>query len=466
MRFASAKKKLEIAIAELNRGECENIELRRQIDQLRKERLILNNVFGQLERDISANKKKLERVKLSINECELGNEEAKQRASALNKVINREREKFCGRFREGGRRQESDCQRMTGEMTRQVAVQKEQEKMKSLESPRGGKTKRKAYMVADEEEAFSEQVMHKKILKLSFLNTIQRRHIRQHQKNIEVFEQAFSTIKSTTGISDIEEIVKIFIDLEQRNFSLLTYVNTLNREIEFFDIRNDELQKQLANFKAREARNTELKDGALRELTEQIRRMQAASDRDELAVVEAACALATCRPLIWSIVQFLEKEVPRVAKCEASPQEHEENLNCYLMYIENMLLQFRSCLAAQPKYNVPQPKPPRNRTHEVRPDILPPMPVHAEDLEEEDVDDQPWTRQELRAKAAANIQKRLRKRDVAHPKVAREHDDPRREGPGSTGSKEESHSKSPSISGKPDNEEEESERRGKARSGR
>ena len=34
--------------------------------------------------------------------------------------------------------------------------------------------------------------------------------------------QAFATIKSTTGISDIEEIVKIFVKLEERNFSLLT----------------------------------------------------------------------------------------------------------------------------------------------------------------------------------------------------------------------------------------------------
>merc|ERR1719450_1375220 len=118
---------------------------------------------------------------------------------------------------------------------------------------------------ADEEENFNSPAVMRRILKLAFLNTIQRRHIKQHQKNIEVFEQAFATIKSTTGISDIEEIVKIFIALEQRNFSLLTYVNALNCEIESFDIRNDELQKQLANFKAREARNTEFKDGALRE---------------------------------------------------------------------------------------------------------------------------------------------------------------------------------------------------------
>merc|ERR1719473_1450152 len=101
-----------------------------------------------------------------------------------------------------------------------------------------GKKNRIRCLKADEEENFNSPAVMRRILKLAFLNAIQRRHIRQHQKNIEVFEQAFATIKSTTGIKDIEEIVKIFVSLEQRNFSLLTYVNTLNREIESLEKLN------------------------------------------------------------------------------------------------------------------------------------------------------------------------------------------------------------------------------------
>merc|ERR1712054_91572 len=113
----------------------------------------------------------------------------------------------------------------------------------------------------------------RRILKLAFLNAIQRRHIRQHQKNIEVFEQAFATIKSTTGISDIEDIVKIFVKLEERNYSLLTYVNQLNREIESIEMRNRDLKTQAA-----------------------------AGEKDRM-VEEAALSLVECRPLIWNIVK-------------------------------------------------------------------------------------------------------------------------------------------------------------------
>lgn len=84
---------------------------------------------------------------------------------------------------------------------------------------RGTSGKSHGYMVADEEDDFEEVLMHRRILKTAFLNCIQRRHIKQHQKNIEVFEQAFATIQQTTGISDIEEIVKIFVRLEERNYS-------------------------------------------------------------------------------------------------------------------------------------------------------------------------------------------------------------------------------------------------------
>merc|ERR1719450_329742 len=123
---------------------------------------------------------------------------------------------------------------------------------------------------ADEEENFNSPAVMRRILKLAFLNAIQRRHIKSHQKNIEVFEQAFQTIKSTTGIGDIEEIVKIFVALEQRNFSLLTYVNMLNREIESFEKSNRELEEQLAAKKRHEEHSEKQNIDALNDRRQQI----------------------------------------------------------------------------------------------------------------------------------------------------------------------------------------------------
>merc|ERR1719253_1572702 len=143
-----------------------------------------------------------------------------------------------------------------------------------------GRHNRTQGLKPDEEENFNSTAVMRRILKLAFLNAIQRRHIRQHQKNIEVFEQAFATIKSTTGISDIEEIVKIFVSLEQRNFSLLTYVNNLNRDIESLEKRNRNLDDQLQSQKRLEQEGEKRRTDILAELKTQIASTAASTEEN------------------------------------------------------------------------------------------------------------------------------------------------------------------------------------------
>lgn len=268
------EKKLVRAIEDLNKGNCENEQLREAIDQLRKERTILDSVFKTMAKDISGNEKLLEKQKIKYHESKEFSEAAKQRTRALNKMLDKERRLFKDKNRERQKKllNENEVSNSFHEQEREVGGNGKMQEM-------AGKGKnRRTYVVADEEENFSEPAMHRRILKLSFLNTIQRRHIRQHQKNIEVFEQAFATIKSSTGISDIEEIVKIFHTLEQRNFSLLTYVNQLNREIETIEIRNRELQTQLVSHKSEYQQTAVRKDEAISELSVQIQKTQAATE--------------------------------------------------------------------------------------------------------------------------------------------------------------------------------------------
>merc|ERR1719261_69400 len=171
----------------------------------------------------------------------------------------------------------------------------------------GKKSKTKS-LKADQEELFNSPAVMRRILKLAFLNAIQRRHIRQHQKNIEVFEQAFATIKSTTGISDIDEIVKIFLGLEQRNFSLLTYVNTLNREIESLEKRNRELSDQMKAQKELEKEGELRRKEKLEELRTQIQSTVIVTDENMHSFEQHAEVLEKCKPLILAISKTVEKE--------------------------------------------------------------------------------------------------------------------------------------------------------------
>lgn len=406
------------AIEDLNKGNCDNEGLREQIDQLRKERTILDSVFKTMEKDINGNKKMLEKEKMKINESRFAAEEAKQKTRALNKMLDRERKGF-----------KHETKEMKKELYNENEVQKEQDSRKQHENEQEagatGKGKnRRAYMVADEEEAFSEPAMHRRILKLSFLNTIQRRHIKQHQKNIEVFEQAFATIKSSTGISDIEEIVKIFIALEQRNFSLLTYVNQLNREIETIEIRNRELQTQLKSYQQDQSQSAVRKDEALSEISVQIQKTRSATEEKDKMIQDSADALGECRPLIENIVRHLKEKLPGLISAGyegdppnmkiGTPDDHEENLNNYLMYIEEAILQFRVSLSQDVQQMADlRPQPPKAATQRAqKPSELPSAHITGDDSDDDPdtgLGDRPWTRNELRDRAQAMIQRRKRK---------------------------------------------------------
>mmetsp|Transcript_61515 Transcript_61515/g.180487 ORF Transcript_61515/g.180487 Transcript_61515/m.180487 type:complete len:726 (-) Transcript_61515:60-2237(-) len=440
LEVRTMEKRLEKAIAALNQSASENEVLREQIDQLRKERkAIMNPVFKNLERGIQGNMKQLDRIGSSLNEEKVAGEEAATKAKALNKMLERERRSF-----------HKVTEQVRKDITEEGSIQREQERgaqERANASAAKGKKKRN-YMVADEEEAFSEERMHRRILKLSFLNTIQRRHIKQHQKNIEVFEQAFATIKSTTGISDIEEIVKIFVGLEQRNFSLLNYVNTLNREIESFEKQNNELESQLEAQSSAENESDKRRNLALTDLNSQIDSMAGVTEENQVQATHHLEILDRCKPLVQTILKAVEKE-NRGFGGQPAPERAAagDNVLAWLTYIEKTLTQWKDFLPESKadarnfkqanknyKYTVGnqvlglQAKKHDKNLPLVRPLELPSA-ANAfveqgaqqrsaaaaredESSDEEEDHHHPWTRQELRDKAVASVAKRKKHRKV------------------------------------------------------
>lgn len=414
------ERQLELEIANFNEANAHNDKLRENINQLRKERQLLDTVFRKLEKGIRGSRRAIDDLNLSINDDRSGLDDAKQKCSALGKMLDRDRRGFHEK---------------TEELKKGISEENEKAKEQELLSRVGGipdqtqgqSARRKNYMVADEEEAFSENAMHRRILKICFLNTIQRRHIKQHQKNIEVFEQAFSTIKSSTGIVDISEIVRIFVALEQRNFSLLTYVNQLNREIESTVISNRVLTDQLENREKGELNSESRKSSALSEITAQITKTHASARDKKVEMKELAKKLGECRPYILSIVKFLKQDIPNLVSVgyegdspdmkslppddTAEGEEEHDNLLNHLTYIEEALMLFRACLPPDAQ-RLAQPKLAAG-SRAKHPSDLPSANFTGDDDDDDDdtgqVESRPFTRKELAAKAEQNIARRRRK---------------------------------------------------------
>ncbi|CAD7964176.1 unnamed protein product [Amoebophrya sp. A25] len=255
----------------------------------------------------------------------------------------------------------------------------------------------------EDRSEFSEHRFMRLIFKAAFCNAIQRRHIKQHQKSIQVYEQAFDTIKSSTGISDIEEIVKIFTKLEERNYSLLVYVNMLSQDIEEVQRKKQQLLlergEQQEKSSALEKKRAHLLEGVQRkvdrykELTSEmqhrieqskipdsvqdmvvsisctlheqnvtmLRQQQAGSSGAFSALTQHPCANAYTVANMHSVNPFGE---------DAADVKFED----YLVYIEQVLTQWREYLPIAPALDAERaiPKPfPYTVAHEVKTQLAP-----------------------------------------------------------------------------------------------
>jgi len=434
----SLEHRLDKSIKKLNNLLHENEEVRCKINAARRERLQMNQVFKKLQGDIKTNTNQTVQMQKEGDSSRRDTEERQHRMTALSKQLTIERKQFENSVE--GMHEDLKKREMENRMQRVAMVKDSFDRTE-------GMTKS---LKADEEENFNSQWVMRRILKLAFLNTIQRRHIRQHQKNIEVFEQAFSTIKSTTGISDIEEIVKIFVVLEQRNFSLLTYVNELNSSIESFDKHNRELESQLQMKKSSDEDSDKKREDMVLEVKQQIENTIQATQDNHGQVKAHGEVLERCRPMIRTIVKTTEKENCSFGGAPAPEVTGgTENLLDWLTYVEKTLTQWKDFLPETKdtrakvqnknyKYTVGQQVlqlQPKNHKHPpaplVKPGELPSaanvaldsgmekrpaIPNRDEDSsdEEEDLQSHPWTKQELRDRAVAAVAKRkkFRKQDA------------------------------------------------------
>jgi hypothetical protein len=294
--------------------------LRDQVDQIRKERLQMNHVFKKLHEEIRETGSLIAGLTMEIDANKDDQCDAGQRINVMKKKLDQERTSF-----------KSEVLRLREEMKKQDREKKAFEV--KLNSDNIGRHCRKDYIIADEEEDFSEDNVMRRILKLAFLNCIQRRHIKQHQKNIEVFEQAFATIKSTTGISDIEEIVKIFVKLEERNFSLLTYVNQLNREIESLEKQLKDLQNQEEEHTALEAKMKSRRKQALQETDKHLQQTKQTIEESEKGydkhreILDRAYAVLKGNSKKLMVLRFFKEDGAKTEVSITNPTENPREDN-------------------------------------------------------------------------------------------------------------------------------------------
>lgn len=196
--------RLDKALIRFNEAIAGNKTLRDRIDDLRRERGVFENIYRKMERELIEKKKAMAEIIETSNHAYETRDTYQMEIAAIEQANRKEQEEFEEQMLELGKLLDTD-------LALPLPIRK------SVSS----KTLR-------ESQQLSNPNLHKSA-SLPGDNIIIENAALERVQN---FEDAFQKIRQSTGITDVEELVRIFIKNEDHNFSLFNYVNEQNNEIE------------------------------------------------------------------------------------------------------------------------------------------------------------------------------------------------------------------------------------------
>jgi coiled-coil domain-containing protein 63/114 len=166
-------------------------------------------------------------------------------------------------------------------------------------------------------------------------------------ERVQNFEEAFNKIKSATGITDVEELVKTFIKNEDHNFSLFNYVNEQNNEIEKLEEQIQQLREEEHKFALESGEDFQQHKQILKELENKLQTTDAMAEKYEIRCQDLQRVIESLKRGIQSIYEKFDADDNSSSKDKDKEKDRdlvvtESNMVHYLGLIEqraNLLLQ-------------------------------------------------------------------------------------------------------------------------------
>ena len=129
-----------------------------------------------------------------------------------------------------------------------------------------------------------------------------------YKERVQNFEEAFNKIKSATGISDVDTLVKTFIKNEEHNFSLFNYVNEQNNEIEKLEEQIAQLQDEERKFAEESGQDVNQHKEILKDLENKLSSTNSMAEKYELRGQDLSRILEALKRGMQSICNRVEWE--------------------------------------------------------------------------------------------------------------------------------------------------------------
>jgi hypothetical protein len=298
--------RLDKALVKFNEALAHNKQLREEIDNLRRERVVFDNIYRKLERELHDKKKQM------ANIIELSNLAYEQRDAAQMEVAAIEAQ---------NRKEQEDFEQHMAELGRQIERKRSSDRLENG-ADRGDMT------IADEAK------LKTKVNKGAWGIAKEKVAIQVSIEKVQNFEEAFNKIKAATGINDIEELVRTFIKNEDQNFSLFNYVNEQTNEIEKLEEQIQQLKEEEQKYAQESGDDVHQHKQLLRDLELRLQSTESMAERYELKCTEAQKTINSLKMGIHSIFTRIGCASSVGSEILADSNVTEANMMQYLGMIE------------------------------------------------------------------------------------------------------------------------------------
>jgi coiled-coil domain-containing protein 63/114 len=320
--------RLDKSLMKFNEAIAHNKTLRDSIDDLRRERVVFENIYRKMERELQEKKQKMAEI------IELSNQSYEQRDSyqmevaAIEQANKKEQEEFEEQMVELGRMLETELKLPNQGIGNRPNTRGggggsgvgNDGQMNTLTGANGG---------GGLGSTGGGNSWNQNTEKMDILTSYER---------VQNFEEAFNKIKAATGISDIDELVKTFIKNEDHNFSLFNYVNEQNNEIEKLDEQIQLLREEERKYAHESGEDVHQHKQILKELEMKLQASESMAEKYEIRCQDLQRIIESLKRGIQSIYEKIveEDEDPSTSGFGSlmDPTVTESNMVHYLGIIE------------------------------------------------------------------------------------------------------------------------------------
>eukprot|EP00242_Pyramimonas_sp_CCMP2087_P016393 CAMPEP_0198197548 /NCGR_PEP_ID=MMETSP1445-20131203/1131_1 /TAXON_ID=36898 /ORGANISM="Pyramimonas sp., Strain CCMP2087" /LENGTH=540 /DNA_ID=CAMNT_0043866861 /DNA_START=245 /DNA_END=1867 /DNA_ORIENTATION=- len=221
--------RLDKALLKFNEALSNNKVLREEIDGLRRERAIFDEIYAKLQRDLQDKKKEIANVIEISNISYEARDQAQNEIAALKAQADKEYTIWHHEMQELWMMVEHE-KRLQDQMRRDQifnnlpAPKDEEDQLKIANTYAPDKSTKKNDSLEDHMAA-----------------------------KVSNYDEVFAKIQAATGIAEMDELVLSFIKAEDKNYSLFNFANELNQDIERLEEVVQQLQEDETTLKGEDA---------------------------------------------------------------------------------------------------------------------------------------------------------------------------------------------------------------------